>query len=76
MSTSAKTRLTWSLTILLALTAIATSVSYAVSAHLPQAQAEERSPGLKQIALITGPDIPPAGLWAFDISYVDDQSQT
>ena len=29
-----------------------------------------------QIALITGPGIPPSGLWAFDISYVDDQSQT
>jgi DNA-binding beta-propeller fold protein YncE len=27
------------------------------------------------MALITGPNIPPAGLWAFDISYVDDQNQ-
>jgi len=76
MSTSAKTRLTWSLVILLVLAVIATSVSYVVSAHLAQAQAEDTSPGLKQIALITGPGIPPAGLWAFDISYVDDQSQT
>src|SRR5947209_14458474 len=75
MSTRAKTRLTWSLAILLALTIIATSVSYVVSTHLAQAQAPESSPGLRQIALITGPDIPPAGLWAFDISYVDDQSQ-
>jgi DNA-binding beta-propeller fold protein YncE len=76
MSTSAKTRLTWSLAILLVLAVIATSVSCVVSAHLAQAQAEDTSPGLKQIALITGPGIPPAGLWAFDISYVDDQSQT
>ena len=41
MSTSAKTRLTWSLAILLALAVIATSVSYVVSAHLAQAQAPE-----------------------------------
>src|SRR2546421_6935700 len=75
MSASAKTRLAWSLAILLVLATIATSVSYVVSAHLAQAQSEERSPGLKQIALITGPGIPPVGLWAFDISYVDDQSQ-
>ena len=75
MGTSAKARLTWSLAILLALATIATSVSYVVSAHLAQAQAENTSPGLKQIALITGPGIPPSGLWAFDISYVDDQSQ-
>jgi DNA-binding beta-propeller fold protein YncE len=74
VSTSVKTRLTWSLAVLLALATIATSVSYVVSTHL--AQAQETSPGLRQIALITGPDIPPAGLWAFDISYVDDQSQT
>ena len=73
MSTSAKTRLTWSLVILLVLTIIATSVSYVVSTH--QAQAQETSHGLQQIALITGPNIPPAGLWAFDISFVDDQSQ-
>src|SRR5436305_1075666 len=58
------------------MTILATSVSYVVSAHLAQAQAPETSPGLRQIALITGPGIPPAGLWAFDISYVDDQSQT
>lgn len=74
MSTSAKTRLTWSLAILLALATIATSVSYVVSAH--QAQAQDGSQGLlRQIALITGPGIPPRGLWAFDISFVDDQSQ-
>jgi DNA-binding beta-propeller fold protein YncE len=73
MSTSAKTRLTWSLAILLALATIATSVSYVVSAH--QAEAQNGSHGLRQIALITGPGIPPRGLWAFDISFVDDQSQ-
>src|SRR5437868_8793885 len=73
MSTSAKTRLTWSLAILLALSAIATSVSYVVSAHL--AQAQDSLHGLRQVALITGPNIPPRGLWAFDISFVDDQSQ-
>jgi DNA-binding beta-propeller fold protein YncE len=76
VGTHAKTRLTWSLAILLALTVIATSVSYVVNTHLAQAHAQETSQGLRQIALITGPDIPPAGLWAFDISYVDDQSQT
>ena len=75
MSTSVKTRVTWSLTILLALTTIATSVSYVVSAHLAQAHAQDTSQGLRQIVLITGPNIPPAGLWAFDISIVDDQSQ-
>ena len=73
MNTSGKARLTWSLTILLALATIATSVSYVISIH--PAQARDASQGLRQIALITGPDIPPAGLWAFDISYVDDQSQ-
>ena len=73
MSTSAKTRLTWSLAILLVLTTIATSVNYVVSAQL--AQAKDASQGLRQIALITGPNIPPQGLWAFDISFVDDQSQ-
>jgi DNA-binding beta-propeller fold protein YncE len=73
MSRRVKTRLTWSLAILLALATIATSVSYVISTH--QAQARETSQDLRQIALITGPDIPPAGLWAFDISYVDDQSQ-
>src|SRR6266566_2778595 len=70
---SVKTRLTWSLAILLVLATIATSVSYVISTH--QAQAEETSQGLRQITLITGPNIPPRGLWAFDISYVDDQSQ-
>jgi DNA-binding beta-propeller fold protein YncE len=73
VSTSVKTRATWSLAILLSMTVIATSVSYVVSAHL--AQARDTSHGLWQITLITGPNIPPAGLWAFDISYVDDQSQ-
>lgn len=73
MGTSVKTRLTWSLAILLVLAAISTSVSYVVSTH--QAQAKDRSQGLRQIALITGPNIPPRGLWAFDISFVDDQSQ-
>src|SRR2546421_12304902 len=73
MSRRAKTRLTWSLAILLALATIATSVSYVVSTH--QAQAQETTHGLRQIALITGPNIPPRGLWAFDISFVDDQSQ-
>ncbi len=73
MSTSAKKRLTWSLSILLVLATIATSVSYVVSTH--QAQAQDTSQGLRQIALITGPNIPPRGLWAFDISFVDDQSQ-
>ncbi len=73
MGTSVKTRLTWSLAILLVLAAISTSVSYVVSTH--QAQAKDRSQGLWQIALITGPNIPPRGLWAFDISFVDDQSQ-
>ena len=73
MSTSTKTKLTWSLAILLVLATIATSVSYVVSTH--QAQARETSQGLRQIALITGPNIPPHGLWAFDISFVDDQSQ-
>jgi hypothetical protein len=73
MNTSAKTRLTWSLAILLALATIATSVSYVVSAHL--AQVQDGSHRLRQIALITGPGIPPRGLWAFDISFVDDQSQ-
>src|SRR5436305_3974758 len=57
------------------MTILATSVSYVVTAHLAPAHAQETSQGLRQIALITGPDIPPAGLWAFDISYVDDQSQ-
>src|SRR5947207_7332792 len=75
MSTRAKTRLTWSLAILLALSIIALSVSSVLSAHLAQADAHDQSQGLRQIALITGPDIPPTGLWAFDISYVDDQSQ-
>src|SRR5437764_650192 len=75
MRTSAKTRLTWSLAILLALATIATAVSYAVSAHLAVAQARDTSQGLRQIALITGPNIPPVGVWAFDISFVDDQSQ-
>ena len=76
MSTSAKTRLTWSLTILLALVIIATSVSYVVSVHLAQAHAQQDAPhSLRQIALITGPNIPPRGLWAFDISFVDDQGQ-
>jgi DNA-binding beta-propeller fold protein YncE len=70
---SGKTRVSWALAILLALATIATSMSYVISSH--QAQARETSQGLRQIALITGPDIPPAGLWAFDISYVDDQSQ-
>ncbi len=69
--TGTKTRLTWSLTILLALAAIATSVTYVVSKHLAQ-DAPHR---LRQIALITGPTIPPRGLWAFDIGFVDDQSQ-
>ena len=73
MGTSVKTRLTWSLAILLVLAAISTPVSYVVSTH--QAQAKDRSQGLRQIALITGPNIPPRGLWAFDISFVDDQSQ-
>jgi len=73
MSTNPKTRLTWSLVILLALTTIATSVSYAVSAHT--AQTQDGPHHLRQIALITGPGIPPRGLWAFDISFVDDQSQ-
>ncbi len=73
MNTSGKTRVSWALAILLALATIATSVSYVISTH--QAQARETSHSLRQIALITGPDIPPAGLWAFDISYVDDQSQ-
>jgi DNA-binding beta-propeller fold protein YncE len=76
MRTSTKTRLSWSLAILVALATIAASVSSVVSAHLAQARAEDTSSGLKQIALITGPGIPPAGLWAFDISFVDDQSQT
>src|SRR6266702_1600993 len=71
MSTNAKTRLTWSLVILLALVTIATSVSYVVSAHT----AQDGSHRLRQVALITGPGIPPRGLWAFDISFVDDQSQ-
>jgi DNA-binding beta-propeller fold protein YncE len=77
VSTNAKTRLTWSLVILLVLTSIATSVSYVVNTHLAQAHAQTRdtSQGLRQTALITGPNIPPAGQWAFDISYVDDQSQ-
>ena len=75
MSTSIKTRFTWPLAILLMMTVIATSVSYVVSAHLAQAHAQETSQGLRQIAIITGPNIPPAGLWAFDISYIDDQSQ-
>ncbi len=75
MSMSAKTRLSWSLTILLVMVVIATSVSYVVNTHLVQAQARDTSHGLRQIALITGPHIPPRGLWAFDISYVDDQSQ-
>jgi DNA-binding beta-propeller fold protein YncE len=77
VSTNAKTRLTWSLAILLVLTSIATSVSYVVNTHLAQAHAQARdtSQGLRQTALITGPNIPPAGQWAFDISYVDDQSQ-
>src|SRR3989440_3534880 len=70
---SGKTRLIWSLAILLVLAIIATSVSYVVSTH--QAQAQETTHGLRQIALITGPNIPPRGLWAFDISFVDDQSQ-
>jgi len=73
VSTSAKTRLTWFLAILLVLATLATSVSYVVSTHL--AQAKDASQGLRQIALITGPNIPPRGLWAFDISFVDDQSQ-
>src|SRR6266566_1315574 len=71
MSTSTKTRLTWSLTILLVLAAIATSVTYVVSKHL----AQDGPHRLRQVALITGPDIPPRGLWAFDIGFVDDQSQ-
>ena len=75
MSTNAKTRLTWSLVILLVLAVIATSVSYVVNTHLVQAQARDTSQGLRQIALISGPNIPPRGLWAFDITYVDDQSQ-
>jgi hypothetical protein len=50
-------------------------VSYVVNAHQAQAQVDDTSQGLRQIALITGPDIPPHGLWAFDISYVDDQSR-
>src|SRR2546421_6739131 len=70
---SGKTRLIWSLAILLVLAIIATSVSYVVSTH--QAQAQETSQGLRQIALIVGPNIPPRGLWAFDISFGDDQSQ-
>jgi len=74
LGTSAKTKLTWSLAILVALATIATSVNYVLSTHL--AQAQETSQGLRQTALITGPNIPPRGLWAFDISYVDDQSQT
>ncbi len=73
MSTNTKARLAWSLAILLALAVIATSVSYIVSIHL--AHAQNGSHGLRQIALITGPGIPPRGLWHFDISYVDDQSQ-
>jgi len=73
VGTSAKTRLTWSLAILLVLATIATSVSYVVTTHL--AQAQETSQSLRQIALITGPNIPPRGLWAFDISFEDDQSQ-
>lgn len=73
MRTNAKSRLTWALAILLALATIAMSLSYVVSTHL--AQAQDTSQGLRQIALITGPNIPPPGLWAFDISYVDDQSQ-
>ncbi len=71
MRTNARTRLTWFLSILLTLAAIAGSVSYVVSAH----QAQDAVHGLRQIALITGPDIPPRGLWAFDIGFVDDQSQ-
>ncbi len=73
MRTNARTRLIWFLSILLTLAAIAGSVSYVVSAH--QAQAQDAPHGLRQIALITGPDIPPRGLWAFDIGFVDDQSQ-
>ena len=73
MSTRVKTKVTWSLAILLLLATIAMSVSSIVNAHL--AQARETSQGLRQIALITGPNVPPAGLWAFDLSYVDDQSQ-
>ncbi|HLX59476.1 MAG TPA: hypothetical protein VKR83_20855 [Ktedonobacteraceae bacterium] len=73
MGTNVKIRLTWSLGILLVLATIATSVSYVVSTH--QAQAQETTQDLRQIALITGPNIPPRGLWAFDISFVDDQSQ-
>jgi DNA-binding beta-propeller fold protein YncE len=75
VSTNAKTKLTWSLVVVLVLTILATSVSDVVNTHLAQAHAQATSQGLRQIALITGPDIPPAGLWAFDISYVDDQSQ-
>jgi DNA-binding beta-propeller fold protein YncE len=74
VGTSAKAKMTWSLAILLALATIATTVSYVVSTH--QAQAQETPQSLRQIALVMGPDIPPRGLWAFDISYVDDQSQT
>jgi DNA-binding beta-propeller fold protein YncE len=73
VNTSGKTRVSWALSILLALATIATLVSYVISTH--QAQARDASQGLRQIALVTGPNIPPAGLWAFDISYVDDQSQ-
>src|SRR5713101_6904558 len=46
--TSTKTRLTWSLTILLALAAIATSVTYVVSKHL--AQAQDATHRLRQVA--------------------------
>lgn len=73
MSTSAKARLTWPLAILLALATITTSVSYVVSAH--QAQVQDESHCLRQIALLTGPGISPRGVWAFNISFVDDQSQ-
>jgi len=73
MSTIAKTRLTWSLAILLALAVIAASVTYVVSKHL--AQAQDGPHRLRQVALITGPGIPSRGLWAFDISFVDDQNQ-
>jgi len=74
--TSAKIRLTWSLAILLALAAIATSVSYVASTHLAEAQAQDTTTHrLRQVARITGPNIPPRGLWAFDIGFVDDQSQ-
>ena len=59
VSTSAKTRLTWSLAILLALATIATSVSYVVSAH--QAQVQDESHRLRQIALLTGSGTAPLG---------------